>query len=265
MRFGLPGGGLYPYHDFPLKVRVSPMVGESDKAINALELLLRMKQILRSCFAKRTSIVRMFGLLALLSSPSLAYGQHTAAGSKAPWEFSAQAYWYLLPQDSGDDFLLPILYADRGAWHFEGRHNYEELHTATFFVGRKFGFGDKVSIELVPMLGGFVGDIDGIAPGLEMDFAWNRFELYTEGEYVWDLDDTGNNFFYLWSELSWQARDWIRLGLVGQRTRAYQTDLDIQRGLVTEATLRERFRLGVWWFNPGTSDSFVSLGFGIDF
>jgi len=88
VRFGLPGGGLYPYHDFPLKVRVSPMVGESDKAINALELLLRMKQILRSCFAKRTSIVRMFGLLALLSSPSLAYGQHTAAGSKACLAFT---------------------------------------------------------------------------------------------------------------------------------------------------------------------------------
>ena len=26
--------------------------------------------------------------------------------------------------------------------------------------------------------------------------------------------------------------DWFRFGLVGQRTRAYQTDVDIQRGLL---------------------------------
>ncbi len=42
----------------------------------------------------------------------------------------------------------------------------------------------------------------------------------------------GGSFFYSWSELSVSPVDWFRFGLVGQRTRAYQTDVDIQRGLL---------------------------------
>jgi len=43
------------------------------------------------------------------------------------------------------------------------------------------------------------------------------------------------SFFCNWSELSLSPVDWYRFGLVGQRTRAYQTDVDIQRGLLVGA------------------------------
>src|SRR5438067_9588122 len=54
----------------------------------------------------------------------------------------------------------------------------------------------------------------------------------SEGEFVFDAGTSEGSFFYNWSEWSISPVDWFRFGLVGQRTRAYQTDVDIQRGLL---------------------------------
>ena len=82
------------------------------------------------------------------------------------------------------------------------------------------------------MLGGVFGNTTGIAPGYKGSLSWWKLELYSEGEYVFDTGNSEGNFFYSWSELSLSPVDWFRFGLVGQRTRAYQTDVDIQRGLL---------------------------------
>jgi hypothetical protein len=82
------------------------------------------------------------------------------------------------------------------------------------------------------MVGGVFGDMTGIAPGYKGSLSWWKLELYSEGEYVFDTDDSDGSFFYNWSELSLSPVDWFRFGLVAQRTRAYQTDVDIQRGLL---------------------------------
>src|SRR6185503_20226197 len=66
--------------------------------------------------------------------------------------------------------------------------------------------------------------------GLIMVLSYRRLKLYSEGEYVFDTDDSSGNFFYNWSELAFSPIDWFRGGLVAQRTKAYETDLDIQRG-----------------------------------
>jgi hypothetical protein len=76
------------------------------------------------------------------------------------------------------------------------------------------------------------GDLDGIAPGYELTLSYGRFSLYDEGEYVVDLDDSDGNFLYNWLELTYAPLDWLRVGLVAQRTRAYETALDVQRGLL---------------------------------
>ena len=52
------------------------------------------------------------------------------------------------------------------------------------------------------------------------------------GEALIDTADTADSFFYNWSELTVAPVDWLRVGLVTQRTRAYRSDRDIQRGLI---------------------------------
>ena len=89
------------------------------------------------------------------------------------------------------------------------------------------------------MLGGVFGNTTGIAPGYKGSLNWWKLELYSEGEYVFDTGNSAGSFFYSWSELSVAPVAWFRFGLVGQRTRAYQTDLDIQRGLLVGFTYKE--------------------------
>jgi hypothetical protein len=95
------------------------------------------------------------------------------------------AYW--LPDD--DQFTSPTVSVDRGKLHFEARYNYESLDTASGWIGYNTRFGDTVSVDFTPMLGIVSGDISGIAPGYHLTIGWRAFELYSEGEYVFDRDN----------------------------------------------------------------------------
>jgi hypothetical protein len=49
-----------------------------------------------------------------------------------------------------------------------------------------------------------------------------------------------------------------------QRTRAYQSDRDIQRGPFAQVTFK-RVTAGVYWFNPASSAQVVVVSMGIAF
>jgi hypothetical protein len=146
------------------------------------------------------------------------------------WSFSASVSTYIVPNDQ--EYVQPTLTADRGWLHLETRYNYENLETGSAWVGYNFSGGEKLEWEFIPMLGGVFGNTTGIAPGYKFSLAYWKFDLSSEGEFVFDVGTSEGSFFYTWSELSISPVDWFRFGLVGQRTRAYQTDVDIQRGLL---------------------------------
>jgi hypothetical protein len=56
---------------------------------------------------------------------------------------------------------------------------------------------------------------------------------------LFGTQDSAANFFYTWSELSLAPVDWFRFGLVVQRAKAYQTDLDLQRGFLVGFTCQQ--------------------------
>ena len=114
------------------------------------------------------------------------------------------------------------------------------------------------------MIGGVLGNTAGIAPGYMASFAWKRIELSTEGEYVFDLRQKAGNFFYTWSELSYAPMEWWRVGLVAQRTKAYHTDLDIQRGVLIGLS-GKRVDFTTYIFNAGWTDPTVVLSLGFTF
>ena len=176
------------------------------------------------------------------------------ANEPPSWSFSGSAYAYLQPDD--DDFILPIVYADYDRLHLEARYNYEERETGSLWAGWSFSYGDDVALTLIPMLGGVFGEVSGIAPGLEMDLTWKSLSFYAESEYVFDLSNESDSFFYAWSELSWQPLDWLRVGLVGQRTRLVDTDLEIQRGVIAGFSWRS-IEIAGYFFNPGGDDAFT--------
>jgi len=184
------------------------------------------------------------------------------ADAETAWEFGLSGALYVLPDD--EDFVQPTFRADRGRLHLETRYNYEDRDSVSFFAGANFELGDKLKLALTPMLGGLVGHTDGIIPALEANLSAGIFEAYAEAEYVFDLGDSSSNYFYMWSELSLWPTEWLRAGMVTQRTRVYKTERDIQRGLLVGFTYK-KLDGTVYFFNPGSDDHFTVVSLGVSF
>ena len=85
-----------------------------------------------------------------------------------------------------------------------------------------------------------------------------------KGEQLFAIRDRTGNFFYSWNELVYAPIDWLHFGLVSQTTRAYQTPLDIQRG-VSIGVSRNKMDFITYVFNFGFTDPTVVLGLSYKF
>jgi len=193
------------------------------------------------------------------SEDSLATAQDTASSS---WSFEADAYYYILPGEKNTTTLLG--YADHKSLHLEARYNYEDEKTASLFGGYMFETGRKLKLSVTPMIGFVIGNTDGIAPGLELSLTWKKLDFYSESEYVIDFDGQENNFFYTWTELAISPFRNFRTGISGNRTRLFQSELEIQKGIFAEYSFW-KLTAGVHYFNPFSNDYFVIVTLGIEF
>jgi len=186
----------------------------------------------------------------------------TADSNTSPWAFAADGYYYILPSE--ENIITVLAYADYNAVHFEARYNYEGRNTGSIFTGYRFETGNKLKFGITPMLGYVFGDITGVIPAFKLDLAWNKFDFYSESEYVIDLAGKENNYFYSWSELAISPFENFRTGISANRTRLFETPKEIQRGIFAQYSVW-KLTAGVHYFNPFTSDSFVIATLGIEF
>ena len=200
-------------------------------------------------------------MIAILSGRE-ALAQEPAATDEKAWSFYASAYAYLLPGD--EDYVQPTFTVDHDWLHLEARYNYEAKGTYSVWAGYNFSVGKQVTYEGTAMLGAAFGDTDGVAPGYKATLSWTKLAFYSEGEYLFDTNESSDSFFYAWSELTWAPVDWCRLGLVGQRTKVYETDRDIQRGLLLGFSFK-RVDFTTYVFNPDDSSPTVVLALGVSF
>jgi hypothetical protein len=205
--------------------------------------------------------------LAFLAMIAFLSGRETLAQEQATtdekaWAYSASVYAYIVPGD--DDYLQPTFTADHEWLHLEARYNYEARDTYSVWAGYNFSVGKKVTFEGTAMLGAVFGDTEGWAPGYKATLNWTKLSFYSEGEYLFDTNASSDSYFYAWSELSWAPVEWCRLGLVGQRTKAYQSDRDIQRGVLVGFS-SERVNFSAYWFNLDERQPTVVLALGVNF
>lgn len=170
--------------------------------------------------------VRSAILIALLLAATPCQGQ--TAATEPPWSGSATVFTYLIPGEG--NYAQPTVALDRKALHIEGRFNYEALRTGSLWAGYNFEGGTAVTWTLTPMFGGVFGNVGGVAPGYIGSIAWRKFDVYSEGEYLFDLGTPADSFFYNWSEVAFTPVSWLRGGLATQRTRVRASDREIQRG-----------------------------------
>lgn len=203
-------------------------------------------------------------LLLLIGFASLKlFAQESQIDSaNSQWRFSAWAEMFLIPDE--EDFFNPTFYARHKSLHLEARYNYEDRNTASLWAGHRFKFGKGVKFVFVPMGAVVIGNTNGIAPGLEMEIMYKKFDFYSESEYVFDFSSGENNFFYNYSELAIRPIDPLRTGIMTQRTRLFESPRELQRGIFAEYYFG-RFRAGAFYFSPFSPGWYWIASFSVDF
>jgi len=200
-------------------------------------------------------------IILFIALSNIAKAQETDSLVTKRWAISADLNTYFIPDNT---FLLPVIRADKAALHLEARYNYEDFHTFSAWAGYNFSGGKKLQYTITPMLGGVIGNSNGVAPGLELTLGLNKFELYSEQEYLFEFSDKIYNFYYNWTDFTYSPNDWFWFGISGQRTRLYQTDLEIQRGLLLGGAFKNWEFTG-YFYNPGTESPFFILTLGFSY
>jgi len=198
----------------------------------------------------------------LLALPGVAARAQDAQETPEGWTFHASAAAYFLAEES--NYVQPTFVADRDRLHLEARNNYEARDTGSTWVGYNLHVGKKLSVDFTPMFGAAFGSTRGVAPGYHFTLDWWRLELYSEGEYLYDTGERDDSFFYSWSELSISPLDWLHAGLVGQRTRVYRSERDIQRGPFVGVGIG-RFEITAYAFDPDQDDATYVVSFSVEF
>ena len=188
-------------------------------------------------------------------------GDAIAAGDERP-SGAITGYYYAMRDEP--DFGVGVAALDYKRWHFEARYNYEAENAGSAFIGYKFKGGDVVTFEVTPIVGAMFGSARGVVPGVEASVAWGPFDAYVEAEYVNDRRLPGTSYYYSWSELAWTPVEWLRVGLVGQRTSTVDTGREFQRGVFAQATI-DRFTFGVYFFNPDSGARYAIGSVGASF
>jgi hypothetical protein len=186
-----------------------------------------------------------------------------AAEEEAPrWEFSAAAYYYVLPDEK--DLASPVVRADRGPLHLEARYNYEDRDTGSLFAGWNFGLGEELRLDATLMAGVVAGRTEGIAPGYEATLSFGPLDWTSEGEYVIDVEDHEDSFLYSWSELGFTPLEGLRGGFATQRTKAFEMEREVERGLFLGVE-RGILSFTAYVFNPDDDDAYWVFSLGANF
>jgi hypothetical protein len=212
--------------------------------------------------------ILIFAVIVILGSSAQAQRAPLAASAKSPdvfknpWSYSLTIDGYVVP--NGQSFADPIFTADRAWLHLEGRYNYENLRTGSLWVGYNFSTGQQLILNVTPMIGGVFGKSTGIAPGVEASVTYRRIQLWISSEYVFDTSNRSASFYYSWPQLTYSPKPWLHLGLVGDHTKTYNTEFEVEPGLLVGFS-HKKWEFTAYEFNAGWTEPTVVLEMGVSF
>ena len=202
----------------------------------------------------------LFALLAFATTQTIA--AESGGDTEPSWSGNVTGYYYAMRDQP--DFGVGVAALNRGPLHLEARYNYEVRDAGSVFVGWNFSGGESVTFQITPIIGALVGAARGVVPGFEASVAWRTLDAYIEAEYVHDTHNANDSYYYAWSELGWKPVEWLRVGIVGQRTRVVHTDRDLQRGLFAQIMVGKA-TFGLYAFNPDAASRYAIAALGVQF
>lgn len=154
-------------------------------------------------------------------------------------------------------------FQNKDKWYAEGRYNYEELETFSFYVGKTFSQKNKLSYEVTPLLGGAIGNFNGLSTGVNIDLDYSSFFLSLQSQYSFSTDQRTNNFFFNWSELVYQPLHWLYGGIAIQHTHLYHTKTSYESGILV-GLLYRNLTVPVYSFSPFNQKRYFMVGLTIE-
>jgi len=206
-------------------------------------------------------IASLIAALLICSSVAAQSGPSTAIVKPQPaadaWSFTTYIDGYIAPHSS---FLAsPIFTADHNQLHLEARYGYEDRYLGSLWAGYNFSTGTNLKLQLTPMLGVVFGQQTGIAPGLEGALSYKRFSFSSSAEYVFDVKNRENNFFYAWPQLTYAPLSWLRFGIAAQHTKSFNAKFKTDYGPVLTVS-HKRVYFTSYILNPYNPIVILELG-----
>lgn len=196
-------------------------------------------------------------LICLLSTQLQAATKEKDTVPPVRWNNNLDVSLYIF---SGEIITSPVYAADRNWLHMEARYNYEAKNTFSGWFGYNFTGGKKLNYIITPMVGGIAGEINGMAPGLEITLNYLGFSFFSESEYVFDFKDNLNNDYFIWTDLGYSPLKWLEIGLSMQRTRYVQTKVELQGGVFVGFTYKW-FNLQGYLYKPADGSAYGIISF----
>lgn len=156
--------------------------------------------------------------------------------------------------------LVPIVYYQTaGNWYVEGRYNYEALKTMSVYAGKVFEKKSALSFSASPVIGAVIGQFNGGSIGINNELDYKKLLFSSQLQYTFSIEDRTDNFFYSWSDLSYQAINNIYAGFSVQQTSIYRLQRKLEKGFFVKA-LVNKWTLPFYIFSPVSKERYFVLG-----
>lgn len=179
------------------------------------------------------------------------------------WDFNAQLY---LTITSDNLVAMPVFNMTKNHLYLQSRFNYESAETYSLSAGYLFNGGDKFSYEITPMMGIMLGKQYGFLPEISINLSYRNFNLSSDSEYQINLKHPKLNYISTWNEFTFYPKDWLYAGISVQRSRIFNTYLDVQKGIVMGVIINKFTFMGYLFnFIDDKHDVFGMLGVNFAF
>jgi len=145
----------------------------------------------------------------------------------------------------------------------EMRYNYEELKTASLYLGKIFNTKGDIESSFTPAAGIVVGKYTGASMALNTELSYRNIFFNSQAQYTISAEKTASNFYYNWSDLYYMSLPWLFTGLTMQQTGVYNTAMKTETGLLMGVT-RGKWTIPVYLFNVLNDQKYFIVGINME-
>jgi len=141
----------------------------------------------------------------------------------------------------------------------EMRYNYEDIKTASLYLGKSFTKKAAFGYTVTPMMGWVFGNFNGGSLAMNIDVDYKKTFASMQTQYSISSDNVANNFFFNWTELGYQPLKWFYAGVSTQQTIQHNGNVQSEYGVLAGFVIN-KITIPVYVFNPMSKNKNFIIG-----